>query len=325
MFAAGSGTDPAVSLAIGIDIGGTKIAAGVVDVSGTILASVRRPTPSQDPAQVEALVAEAVKELRANHDVAAVGIGAAGWVDASRKTVLFAPNLAWRNTPLYDDLSRLLDIPVVVENDANAAAWGEYRFGAGEQHPDTVVLTIGTGIGAGLIIDGKLRRGRFGIGGEPGHMRVVPGGRQCGCGNLGCFEQYSSGTALVRAAREIARERPADAARLLELAGGNADEINGPIVTRAAQEGDAAAIDCFEEIGRWLGQGIADLAAILDPGRFVIGGGVVAAGELLLRPARDNYAAVLSGRGYRPLADIVAASLGPDAGMIGAADLARLS
>lgn len=314
-----------MSLAIGIDIGGTKIAAGVVDVSGTILASVRRPTPSQDPAQVEALVAEAVKELRANHDVAAVGIGAAGWVDASRKTVLFAPNLAWRNTPLYDDLSRLLDIPVVVENDANAAAWGEYRFGAGEQHPDTVVLTIGTGIGAGLIIDGKLRRGRFGIGGEPGHMRVVPGGRQCGCGNLGCFEQYSSGTALVRAAREIARERPADAARLLELAGGNADEINGPVVTRAAQEGDAAAIDCFEEIGRWLGQGIADLAAILDPGRFVIGGGVVAAGELLLRPARDNYAAVLSGRGYRPLADIVAASLGPDAGMIGAADLARLS
>lgn len=274
---------------------------------------------------MEALVAEAVKELRANHDVAAVGIGAAGWVDASRKTVLFAPNLAWRNTPLYDDLSRLLDIPVVVENDANAAAWGEYRFGAGEQHPDTVVLTIGTGIGAGLIIDGKLRRGRFGIGGEPGHMRVVPGGRQCGCGNLGCFEQYSSGTALVRAAREIARERPADAARLLELAGGNADEINGPVVTRAAQEGDAAAIDCFEEIGRWLGQGIADLAAILDPGRFVIGGGVVAAGELLLRPARDNYAAVLSGRGYRPLADIVAASLGPDAGMIGAADLARLS
>jgi glucokinase len=263
---------------------------------------------------VESLVAEAVGELRADHDVASVGVGAAGWVDASRKTVLFAPNLAWRNTPLYDDLARLLDIPVVVENDANAAAWGEYRFGAGEQHPDTVVLTIGTGIGCGLIIDGKLRRGRFGIGGEPGHMRVVPGGRPCGCGNLGCLEQYCSGTALVRAAREVARERPTDAARLLELAGGDAEAINGPVVTKAAQEGDAAAIDCFEEIGRWLGQGIADLAAILDPGRF---------GELLLRPARENYAALLSGRGYRPLADIVPARLGPDAGMIGAADLAR--
>lgn len=313
-----------MSLSIGIDIGGTKLAAGVVDVAGNILACVRRPTPSQDAAAVEVLVADAVRELRTDHDVVAVGVGAAGWVDASRSTVLFAPNLAWRNTPLHDDLSRLLDIPVVVENDANAAAWGEYRFGAGEQHPDTAVLTIGTGIGCGLIIDGKLRRGRFGIGGEPGHMRVVPGGRQCGCGNLGCFEQYSSGTALVRAAREIARERPADAVRLLELAGGDVDAINGPIVTQAAQEGDAAAIDCFEEIGRWLGQGIADLAAILDPGRFVIGGGVVDAGELLLHPARENYAAVLSGRGYRPLADVVAARLGPDAGMIGAADLARL-
>jgi glucokinase len=311
------------TLSIGIDIGGTKIAAGVVDVAGNILSCVRRPTPSQDPAMVEALVAEAVGELRAEHDVVAVGVGAAGWVDASRKTVLFAPNLAWRNTPLHDDLSRLVDVPVIVENDANAAAWGEYRFGAGEQHPDTIVLTIGTGIGCGLIIDGKLRRGRFGIGGEPGHMRVVPGGRRCGCGNLGCLEQYCSGTALVRAAREVARERPVDAARLLELAGGDAEAINGPVVTQAAQEGDAAAIDCFDEIGRWLGQGIADLAAILDPGRFVIGGGVVDAGELLLRPARENYAAVLSGRGFRPLADIVPARLGPDAGMIGAADLAR--
>ncbi|HWA66320.1 MAG TPA: ROK family glucokinase [Mycobacteriales bacterium] len=310
-------------LSIGIDIGGTKIAAGVVDVSGNILSSTRRPTPSQDPAMVEALVAEAIGELRAGYDVTSVGIGAAGWVDASRKTVLFAPNLAWRNTPLYDDLARLVDIPVIVENDANAAAWGEYRFGAGEQDPDTVVLTIGTGIGCGLIIDGKLRRGRFGIGGEPGHMRVVPGGRQCGCGNLGCLEQYCSGTALVRAAREVAQTRPTDAARLLELAGGRAESIDGPVVTQAAQEGDPAAIDCFEEIGRWLGQGMADIAVTLDPGRFVIGGGVVDAGELLLRPARENYAAVLSGRGYRPFAEVVPARLGPDAGMIGAADLAR--
>lgn len=312
-----------MTLAVGIDIGGTKIAAGVVDASGTILARVRRATPSQDPAMVEALVAEAVAELRQEHEVVSVGIGAAGWVDASRHTVLFAPNLAWRNTPLYADLSRLLDLPVVVENDANAAAWGEYCFGAGEHHPDTVVLTIGTGIGCGLIIDGKLRRGQFGIGGEPGHMRVVPDGRPCGCGNLGCLEQYCSGTALVRAARAVAEERPAEAARLLELAEGDAELINGPVVTQAAHEGDAAAIGCFEEIGQWLGQGIADLAAILDPGRFVIGGGVVDAGELLLRPAREHYAAVLSGRGHRPLADIVPARLGPDAGMIGAADLAR--
>ncbi|HWC35714.1 MAG TPA: ROK family glucokinase [Mycobacteriales bacterium] len=312
-----------MSLAIGIDIGGTKVAAGVVDADGKLLATSRRPTPSNDPARLAELVAEVVTELRAGYDVAAVGVGAAGWVDASRTTVLFAPNLAWRNTPLHADLSRLLDLPVDIENDANAAAWGEFRFGAGEREPDTVVLTIGTGIGAGFIIDGELRRGRFGIGGEPGHLRVVPGGRPCGCGNHGCLEQYCSGRALVRAAREIARERPQDARRLLELAGGDPDAIDGPTVTVAAQEGDHAAVDCFEEIGRWLGQGLADLATILDPGRFVIGGGVADAGELLLRPARETYAAVVSGHGYRPLADVVPARLGSDAGLIGAADLAR--
>ncbi|MGN6473993.1 MAG: ROK family glucokinase [Mycobacteriales bacterium] len=311
-------------LAIGIDIGGTKVAAGVVAEDGQLLATARVPTPSNDPVRLRELVAESVSELRAGHDVVAVGVGAAGWVDASRTTVLFAPNLAWRNTPLHADLSRLVDLPVDIENDANAAAWGEYRFGAGEQEPDTLVLTIGTGIGAGFIIDGELRRGRFGIGGEPGHVRVVPGGRLCGCGNHGCLEQYCSGTALERAAREVARERPTDARRLLELAGGDAAAIDGPIVTIAAQEGDRAAVDCFEEIGRWLGQGLADLAAVLDPGRFVIGGGVAEAGELLLRPARDTYAAVVSGRDYRPLADVVPARLGADAGMIGAADLARL-
>jgi glucokinase len=312
-----------MSLSIGVDIGGTKIAAGVVDVSGNIVTEARRPTPSADAEQVEALVVEVVGELRAQHEVTGVGIGAAGWVDASRHTVLFAPNLAWRNTPLYDDLAEHLDLPLIVENDANAAAWGEYRFGAGEQDPDTIVLTIGTGIGAGMIIDGQLRRGRFGIGGEPGHVRVVPGGRLCGCGNRGCWEQYCSGKALVRAAKDVATERPADAVRLLDLAGGDVESINGPIVTQAAAEGDLAAIDCFEEIGRWLGQGLADLAAVLDPGRFVIGGGVAEAGELLLKPARENYAAVLSGRGYRPLADVVPARLGAEAGLIGAADLAR--
>jgi glucokinase len=312
-----------VSLAIGIDIGGTKVAAGVVDESGHLLAQARRRTPSRDPEHLVDVVSEIVRQLLSEHEVTAIGVGAAGFVDANRATVLFAPNLAWRDAPLRDEISSRVDLPVVVENDANAAAWGEYRFGAGEEQPDVVVLTIGTGIGAGLILDGKLYRGRFGIAGEPGHVRVVPGGRQCGCGNFGCWEQYCSGTALVRAAREIATERPDDARRLLELAE-NVEAIDGPVVTRAAQEGDAAAIDCFEEIGRWLGQGIADLSAVLDPGRFVIGGGVSDAGDLLLRPARDTYAAALTGRGHRPTADIVPARLGAEAGLIGAADLARI-
>jgi glucokinase len=312
-----------VSLTIGIDIGGTKVAAGVVDETGKVLATLRRRTPSRDPASVIDVVVEVVSQLRVEHEIEAVGIGAAGFVDAKRATMLFAANLAWRDAPIRDEISARLDVPVIVENDANAAAWGEYRFGAGEGQPDVVVLTIGTGIGGGLILNGALHRGRFGIAGEPGHVRVVPGGRLCGCGNRGCFEQYCSGTALVRAAREVAQERPADAIRLLELAGGDVTGIDGPVVTKAAQEGDPAAVDCFQEIGRWLGQGMADIAALLDPGRYVIGGGVADAGELLLGVARDTYAAVLTGRGYRPLADVVPAGLGPAAGLIGAADLAR--
>jgi glucokinase len=312
-----------VTLAIGIDIGGTKVAAGVVDDEGHVLAVARRRTPSRDPAHIADVVVEIVGQLRVDHEVCAVGVGAAGFVDTDRTTVLFAANLAWRDAPIRADIGDRLDLPVIVENDANAAAWGEYRFGAGAGQPDVMVMTIGTGIGAGIIIDGALHRGRFGIAGEPGHMRVVPGGRLCGCGNRGCLEQYCSGTALVRAAREVAQERPTDAARLLDLAHGDIANIDGPVVTKAAQEGDPAAVDCFDEIGRWLGQGLADLSSLLDPGRYVIGGGVAEAGDLLLGAGRETYAAVLVGRGYRPLAEVVSAKLGSQAGLIGAADLAR--
>jgi glucokinase len=311
-----------VTLAIGIDIGGTKVAAGVVDDNGAVLARARRRTPSRDPAHLVDVVGEIVRQLLADHDVACVGVGAAGWVDAERRTVLFAPNLAWRDTPLRDEIAEKVDLPVIVENDANAAAWGEFRFGAGAGARDVVAVTIGTGIGGGLILDGELYRGAFGIAGEPGHMRVVPGGRLCGCGNHGCWEQYCSGTALVRAAQEIATQRPQDGQRLRQIAG-DLDAIDGPAVMSAAQEGDPAAVDCFQEVGRWLGQGLADLAAILDPSRFVVGGGVADAGDLLLGPARDTFSSVPSGRGHRPAADIVGARLGSEAGLIGAADLAR--
>jgi glucokinase len=314
-----------MTLAIGVDIGGTKVAAGVVDADGNVLTRARRRTPSHDPEHIVDVVVEIVRQLRTEHDAGPVGIGAAGYIDVERAHVMFAPNLpGWRNTPLREQVSERLGSDVVVENDANAAAWGEYRFGAGEQEPDLVCLTVGTGIGGGIVVDGRLHRGRFGVAAEPGHMRVVPGGRACGCGNLGCWEQYASGSALVRAAREVATERKDDGRRLVQLAG-SVDNIDGPTVTMAASEGDAAAIDCFDEIGRWLGQGMADLAAVLDPGRFVIGGGVADAGELLLRPARETFGNSLSGRGYRPAAEIVAARLGPDAGLIGAADLARVS
>ncbi|MBL7500650.1 ROK family glucokinase [Frankia sp. CNm7] len=314
-------------LAIGVDVGGTKVAAGVVDRHGRILGSARRPTPGHEPALVADTIAEVVGELRAAHAVgleAPIGIGAAGWLDRRGARVMFAPNLAgWRDEPLRDIISARLGRPVVVDNDANTMAWAEYRFGAGRGCAELVCVTVGTGIGSGLVLDGKVRHGAFGVGAEYGHMQVVPAGLPCGCGSQGCWEQYASGRALVRAAREAASGSPQAGRRLAGLAGGDLATLTGPDVTTAAREGDPAAVKCFEEVGYWLGQGLASLAAVLDPAKFVIGGGVSDAGELLLGPARAQFHAALPGRGHRPEAEIVLAELGPDAGFVGAADLAR--
>jgi glucokinase len=315
-----------VSLTIGVDIGGTKVAAGVVDPGGTILARVRHDTPSHDPDEVCRVVVECIRELTGGtpaYEVMAVGIGAAGFVDAARSTVLFAPNLAWRNEPLKAMIEQLTGLSVVVENDANAAAWGETRFGAGHGEQYAVTVTVGTGIGGGIVRGGELYRGAFGVAAEVGHILIEPGGRQCGCGNLGCLEQYASGNALVREARERADRAPERAGLLLELAGGKAGDITGPQVTEAARQGDETAVAAFEVIGTWLGSGMASLAAVLDPRIFIVGGGVSAAGELLVGPARAAFAEQLTAHGYRPMAEIRVAELGPDAGLVGAADLAR--
>ncbi|MCO6005706.1 ROK family glucokinase [Actinoallomurus purpureus] len=313
-----------MTLTIGVDVGGTKVAAGVVDDHGRILEKVRRPTPSTSPHETARVIAEVVDILRGRFgEVEAVGLGAAGFVDESRSTVLFAPNLAWRDEPIKKKVEGEVGLPVVVENDANATAWGEAKFGAGRGEDHMVLITLGTGIGGGLILGGELYRGRFGIGAEFGHYRVVPDGRRCGCGNRGCWEQYASGNALVAEARELARVSPALAGRLLELGDGRPEGISGPEITEAAREGDSAALECFRTVARWVGQGLADLAAILDPGAFVIGGGLSEAGDLLLDPARAAFQNALTGRGHRVFADIRIAELGPDAGIVGAADLAR--
>ena len=237
--------------------------------------------------------------------------------------MLFAPNLAWRDEPLRESLEDKVGLPVFVENDANASLWAESRFGAARGYRDVFLIAVGTGIGASMMIGGDVYRGRYGIAGEPGHYRVVPDGRLCGCGNRGCWERYASGSALVAEAREFARRSPEAALRLLQLGGGTPEGIAGPQVTQAAREGDPAALRCFQIVGGWLGQGMADLAAILDPGCFVIGGGVSDAGNLLLDPARWAYERALPGRGYRDVADVRLAELGADAGVVGAADLAR--
>jgi glucokinase len=312
-----------MGLAIGVDVGGTKVAAGVVDDGGHIIEKVKRYTPAASPADTIGVIAGAVTELLGRHTVAAIGIGAAGFVDQARANVLFAPNLAWRDEPVKKLVEEHIGRPVVVENDANAAAWAETRLGAARGQEHVVLITVGTGIGAGIVLDGRLYRGRFGSAGEPGHYRVVPNGRLCGCGNEGCWEQYASGTALAAEAREFARRSPEAAVRMLRLADGEPDRIDGLVVREAALEGDPGAVRCFETVGSWLGVGLADLSAILDPGCFVIGGGVSEAGELLLGPARRAYEHGLTGRSHRPYADIRLAELGQDAGLIGAADLAR--
>ncbi len=311
--------------AIGIDIGGTKVAAGLVDVDGQVLRRARRETPdrSQSPQVVEDTIAEVIEELRDHREAIAVGIGAAGFVDASRSSVLFAPHLSWRHEPLRDAMRKRVGLPVVVENDANAALWAESRFGAGQGESAIVGVNLGTGIGGGVLLDGLLYRGRFGVAGEFGHMQVVPGGHRCECGNRGCWEQYASGNALVREARELAGARSPVAHALLALVDGDLSRITGPLVTQAATAGDPAASELFDDVGRWLGIGLANLAAAFDPGLFVIGGGVSEAGELLLSPAREAFRRQLTGRGFRPEARVVRAQLGNDAGLIGAADLAR--
>lgn len=307
-------------LTIGVDIGGTKVAAGVVDEDGEIVAHALRPTPADQPDLVAETVADVVKELAEGREIEAIGVGAAGFVDETRSVVRFAPNLAWREEPLQKKITGLVGLPVVVENDANAMAWGETNFGAGRGQTHVVCITVGTGIGGGLVFDGKLFRGRWGMGAELGHMQVVPEGRLCGCGNLGCWEQYASGNALVADAREIARQQPERARILFELAG---EKIEGEEVTEAARKGDDASLAAFASLADWLGQGMADLAAVLDPGCFIIGGGVSRAADLFFDRAKETFARQLTGRGHRPVADVRLAELGASAGVVGAADLAR--
>lgn len=318
-------TPPARSgLTVGVDIGGTKVLAGVVTPSGEVLATARRDTPADDVGKTQQFVVEVITELAKAHEVTAVGIGAAGWIDETRSLVNFAPNLAWRNEPLRERVADQVGLPVVVENDANAAAWAEFQYGSAREVEDSMALfTVGTGIGGGLVLGGEVWRGAHGMAAEMGHVRVVPEGRLCGCGRIGCFEQYASGSALVRAARERAAANPATAHRLLDLAGGNVDAINGPLVTQAAREGDPAARAAFAEVGHWLGTGMADIVQILDVEIIVVGGGVVEAGELLLAPARAAFVDQLAARSSLPVAPVVAAQMGNLAGVVGAADLAR--
>jgi glucokinase len=313
-------------LAVGVDIGGTKVVAGLVGTDGGVVATRRRSTPGRDVVAVEDTIAGVVTELlevAGDREVVGIGVGAAGFVDADREVVLFSPHLAWRREPLRRALSDRLSRTVLVDNDANGAAWAEWRFGAGRGETRLVCLTLGTGIGGGLVVDGRLERGRFGMAGEFGHMVLVPGGHRCECGNRGCWEQYASGNALGREGRELAGAGSPVASELLARSGGDPSAVVGAVVTQAALAGDPASVEIVREVGHWLGLGVANLAAALDPGTVVVGGGASEAGELLLGPTRESFSRNLTGRGYRPQARLVGADLGPLAGLVGMADLAR--
>jgi glucokinase len=312
-----------LTLTLGVDVGGTKIAAGLVAPDGTLVELSRRDSPARDTEAIADSIADVVAELSTGREVVALGLAPAGWLDLARAEIMFAPNLAWRAEPLRQLVQERVALPTVMENDATAAAWAEFRFGAGQGARVLLMVTIGTGIGGGLVIDGTPFHGGFGVATEPGHMRVVPDGRRCACGLLGCWEAYGSGTALTVRAREIAAETPADASVLLELAGGDASMIGGAHVSDAAAHGDPAALQSFAELAHWIGEGLASLACVLDPDVVVIGGGVSESPNLDIEAIAAAFGPAESGAGHRPVPGIRRAMLGNNAGLIGAADLAR--
>ena len=313
-----------MSLTVGVDVGGTKVLGGVVDASGKVLATSRRDTPREGGNELTKTIAEVALELMREHTVTAVGVSAAGFVSSDRKTMLATPNIAdWNGVQLDVELTELIGLPVVIENDANAAAWGEAKFGAGRNQAHMMMLTIGTGVGGGIVVNNELYRGAFGIAAEFGHLRVVPEGHLCGCGARGCFEQYASGSALRRHAREAISASPDLARNLLARGDGTIDGLTGQAITDAAREGDAVALAAFQTTAQYLGAGIASLAVLLDPSCVVIGGGVIDAGEILLAPTREAMKRYMPFAGKHPYPEIVAAELGNEAGLVGVADLAR--
>jgi glucokinase len=293
---------------IGIDIGGTKIAGALVNEQGEIISQTQVPSPAHSAPEMEDAIVGLIQELSAGNPVKAAGVAAAGFIDAAQSTVYYAPNIAWRNEPLKDRLQSRIDLPIVIENDANAAGWAEYRFGAGKSFTHMTMITIGTGVGGAIVANGELFTGGFGAGAELGHLRVQQGGEECGCGQRGCIEQYASGRALLRYLRE-------------ETGNPELDALEGK---KLLEDGDQAAWRAVGTLGNWLGIACASISAVLDPQVYVIGGGVAAAGEFLLKPIRESFQSNISAKGYHPEPEFRIAQLVNDAGVVGAADLARL-
>jgi len=317
-----TGRPTTAQLTVGVDVGGTNIRAGVVDDDGAVIDTVQALTPGSEQA-LETALAWAVTELRGRHEITAVGLAVAGFVTPDNATVLFAPHLPWLRAPVSRRMSDRLALPVVLEHDANAAAWAEYRFGAAGGGRVVLLVAIGTGIGAALLIDGVLFRGAHGVAPELGHLRVVPDGRACPCGKHGCWERYCSGTGLAATALEMLAADPSRSSVLGREVSADPESLTGRTVMRAARDGDQLAAAAVAELSRWLGEGLALASDIYDPDLIVVGGGVGASATLFLDAAREHYAARVTGVDHRPLARIRTAQMGAAAGLVGAADLAR--
>ena len=313
-------TNGRARLAIGLDVGGTKIAGGVVSSRGEVLETIAPiPSPAVEPDAALPALCSLIIDLRTRHaDIEAVGVGAAGMIEWPAGLIRWAPNNAYRALPLRQLLQEATGLPTVVDNDANAAAWAEARCGS--QASYLAFLTVGTGVGGGLILDGQLYRGKTGIGAEVGHLIVDPqGGHLCGCGNIGCLEALASGTALGRYGRSAAAADPGGL--LATLAGGVAD-VTGETVFAAARVNDPTALALLERLGYWLGVGAASLVNLFEFELIVVGGGVATAGEMLLDSARASFEQFVFAREHRHIPAIVPARLGSRAGWVGAAMLA---
>ncbi|MBV9412635.1 MAG: ROK family protein [Acidimicrobiia bacterium] len=309
-----------MSRTVGVDVGGTKMLAVAVDDTGLVDRERRVPTPETAAALIDAFVT-IVDAQRVDGPVDALGVGAPGLVDR-QGCLTMAPNLPRvRNLEVKTLLEERLELPVQVDNDATCAAWGERELGAAKGSDDVIIVTLGTGIGGGLVLDGHLYRGAHGFAGEVGHIKVDPAGPPCPCGGRGCWERYASGSALGRFGREAGEG--GRATRVVELAGGDFHDVRGEHVGAAAREGDREARELMDRFAWWVAQGLANLADAFDPDTFVIGGGMLESVDLFLDRTKEVFAELVLAGPERPPVDIVPAVLGERAGAIGAALVAR--
>lgn len=303
---------------IGVDVGGTTTKGAVVDRAGEILhRTVRSTDPSAATKGIVAIIEELLTrstDLGAN--IRALGVGAAGFVGG--ETIIFSPNVVYDDPQIGPALRARFDLPVAVDNDANAAAWGEYKLGAARGSRHLALLTMGTGIGSGFVIDGHLLRGSTGAAAEFGHTIVDPDGPPCTCGLRGCIEQFAGGLAIARAAREAVSEDPQST--ILAFAG-SIHAITAEHVARAAREYDETARAVLQRAGTMLGVGLSNISNLFDPEVIVLAGGVTKAGEPLLGPARDELVRSTKAQKRRPMR-LDVSTLGSDVGMLGAAALA---